>query len=282
MITLSILISQYNEDSQQITPLLNSISMQQGYNFSQLEILIGNDGSSTTLSKDFLQQYSNLSIQYLMFPHRGLAGVRQNLFEYAQGQYVMWCDGDDMFATFTALSVINNLMQQKPDAIFCNFLEEIYIPYTHQYYYNPHPYDTTFVHGKIYSKQYLIQNNIHWNQLLGPQQDSCFNVFALHMTSKKVYCNQPIYIWKWNPKSETRHDQVVHAMRTWPDFINSFDTCISDFLIHNIRDKAIFYSYYCLYTTYIQMMQVQWQQNTTPDYDNKVYLRLKNFYKKYE
>ena len=42
---LNILIPQYNESEKDISPLLNSIALQQNINFDEIGVIICNDGS---------------------------------------------------------------------------------------------------------------------------------------------------------------------------------------------------------------------------------------------
>lgn len=123
MTKLQILIPQYNEDDDKIKPLLDSIAIQQDINLKEdIEVFIGNDGSETKLTIDFLKQYP-FRIQYHYFEHGRLAATRQKLFELVTAPYVMWCDADDCFISTIALSMIFSIMETKCDAIICDFVE---------------------------------------------------------------------------------------------------------------------------------------------------------------
>ena len=55
---LQLLIPQYNETDEVMSPMLESISTQQGVDLNDIEILIGNDGSDIKLSEEFLGSFS--------------------------------------------------------------------------------------------------------------------------------------------------------------------------------------------------------------------------------
>ena len=93
---LQLLIPQYNETEDDVKNMLDSLKVQQGVDFNDFEVLIGNDGSDIKLSEDFLKGYP-YSIQYFQFEHTSPAGARQRLFDKATAEYVMFCDADDMF-----------------------------------------------------------------------------------------------------------------------------------------------------------------------------------------
>ena len=62
---LQILITQYKETEEVIKPLLDSIAIQQGIDFAELNVVICSDGGEVLLSTDFLESY-NFSIEYFV------------------------------------------------------------------------------------------------------------------------------------------------------------------------------------------------------------------------
>lgn len=123
MSKLQILIPQYNEDDNMIKPLLDSIAIQQDIDLkNDIEVFIGNDGSDTKLSIDFLKTYP-FKIQYHFFEHERLAATRQKLFDLVTAPYVMWCDADDKFISSIALSIIMQYIEKEFDSLVFNFFE---------------------------------------------------------------------------------------------------------------------------------------------------------------
>ena len=55
-----------------------------------------NDGTEVELSKDFLSSYP-YRIDYYKAPHRGVSATRNTCLDYAEADYVIFCDADDMF-----------------------------------------------------------------------------------------------------------------------------------------------------------------------------------------
>ena len=56
--------------------------------------------------------------------------------------------------------------------------------------------DSTFVHGKFYRRQYLLDNNIRFNPDLTIHEDSYFNCLAQKCTPEIKYSQVPFYLWK--------------------------------------------------------------------------------------
>ena len=106
---LQLLIPQYSETEDIVKNMLDSIEIQQGVDFNEFEVLIGNDGSDTKLSAEFLNQYS-YSLKYFEFEHTSPAGTRQRLFDKAIADYVMFCDADDMFLMYWHLQLYLHLL----------------------------------------------------------------------------------------------------------------------------------------------------------------------------
>lgn len=61
------------------------------------------------------------------------------------------------------------------DSLMSAFIEETRNPQTKEIVYINHDTDSTFVHGKVHKRQYLIDNKIRWNDSLTIHEDSFFN-----------------------------------------------------------------------------------------------------------
>ena len=279
MSKLQILIPQYNEDNNIIKPLLDSIAIQQGINLKEdIEVFIGNDGSDTKLSIDFLKQYP-FRMQYHQFEHGGLAATRQKLQHLATADYIMFCDADDRFILTIALQLIINQMNKPFDALICDFFEEHTEPYL---IHIPHHDDSVFVHGKVYRRQFLLENQIEWNPTLRENQDSAFNVLARVLAKNTRICSIPIYMWCDNPKSISRRDGLYHSLNTWCAMIDSYRSLINDFSKRGLGNYAIYYSNWCLYATYYEMAHDTWFEEQSMNKKAEVCAKLAKFYYEYE
>ncbi len=78
----------------------------------------------------------------------------------ASAEYVMFCDADDMFLSGLALYTLLALAEKGFDALVCDFMEEVQDVKTQCSRFFPHKRDQTFVHGKVYRRQFLLDNNI--------------------------------------------------------------------------------------------------------------------------
>ena len=54
--------------------------------------------------------------------------------------------------------------------------------------------DSTFVHGKVHRRRYLLKNKIRWNDNLTIHEDSYFNILCQNLTENAKYCPFPFYL----------------------------------------------------------------------------------------
>ena len=216
---LQLLIPQFNETEDVIRPMLDSIRTQQGVDLKDIEVLIGNDGSDFKLSEEFLGSFP-FSIRYVQFDHSGLPGTRGRLFDLATADYVMFCDADDMFFTNLALYTIFAYTDKGCDALVCDFMEEVIDRKSGRSIFVPHKKDSTFVHGKVYRRQFLLDNHIVWHPDVKCHEDSGYNCLALKVAKDVKHCQIPIYLWKWREGSICRKDPL-YVPKTYTRMIYS-------------------------------------------------------------
>ena len=254
---LQLLIPQFNETDEVMRPMLESISTQQGVDLkNEIEVLIGNDGSDTRLSAEFLGSFS-YPIKYVSFDHSGLPGTRGRLFDLATADYVMFCDADDMFLTNLALYTIFSFLDKGCDALVCDFMEEVLNRKTGRSLFFPHKKDITFVHGKIYRRQFLIDNGIEWHPDVKGHEDSGYNCLAIKVAKDLKYCETPVYLWKWREGSICRKDPL-YVPKTYTRMIYSNGWLVKDFLDRDMVEEAKYSTAILVYGTYYMLNKPIW------------------------
>ena len=278
---LQLLIPQFNETDEVMRPMLESISTQQGVNLKQdIEVLIGNDGSDIRLSEEFLGSFS-FPIRYVQFEHSGLPGTRGRLFELATADYVMFCDADDMFLSNLALLTIFSFVRKGFDALICDFLEEVLDRKTGRSYFFRHKRDRTFVHGKIYRRQFLLDNRIVWHPDVKCHEDSGYNCLAIKVAKNVEYCQTPIYLWKWREDSICRKDPL-YVPKTYTRMIYSNDWLVKDFLDRGMLEEAKFYVAMLVYGTYFMLNKPVWLDPMNARYRFETEKCFQGYYRKHK
>lgn len=277
---LQVLVPQYKETNEVIKPLLDSLAIQQNVDFNEFGVIICNDGSDVFLTEDFLNSYL-FEIQYHKEPHRGVSGTRNACFDYATADYVMFCDADDMFYNACGLWIIFNEIDNNGgfDSLVSLFIEESRDSETKKPIYVNHEMDSTFVHGKVHRREYLLKQNIRWNENLTIHEDSFFNIQCQNMSENVKYCQTPFYLWKWRDESVCRHDPK-YILKTYNNMIDSNDALIDEFLKRGMQDKAMYFTAFMIFDAYYTMNKPEWINQENKEYRDNTEKRFGEYFKK--
>lgn len=115
---LTIIVPTYNVE-QFLSQCLSSIKKQA---FQDFECLIVDDGSSDQsiqISNSFCTNDNRFHL--IKCQHHSLANVQNVGLQYAHGEYITFCDGDDFVSPTGYQKVMKIAMQQYPDLIISNF-----------------------------------------------------------------------------------------------------------------------------------------------------------------
>lgn len=276
---LQFLVPQYRETDEIIKPLLDSIALQQNVPFDQIGVVICNDGSDVFLTDEFLRGYP-FAIEYHREPHRGVSATRNACLDYATADYVMFCDADDMFYNICGLWILFREMDIGFDSLVSLFIEETRNPETKDVEYINHETDSTFVHGKVHRRQYLIDNGIRWNNSLTIHEDSYFNILCQNLSADVKYCPTPFYLWKWRDDSVCRHDPK-YILKTYRNMLDSNDALVDEFARRSVTDKAAFFTAFMILDAYYTMNKPEWIDQANQAYRDSTERRFAAYYRKH-
>lgn len=218
---LSVIVPRFQETERDIFPLLSSISGQVGVDFSDLEVIIANDGGGAgPLDVNFLGLFG-LDISQIDLPENGGPGVaRQAGLDAARGDYVMFCDADDALHNVGVLgALLQEAEKSVPDMLTSAWLEEVRD--ANGYRYITHDIENTWMHGKLFRRQFLTGNNIRFHDKLRVHEDSYFLAIAAAMAERNLHLPVTTYVWKYHPDSITRRDGAVYTYESIPTFIEA-------------------------------------------------------------
>ena len=277
---LQILIPQYKETDEVIKPLLDSIAMQQCVDFKDVGVIICNDGSDVHLTEDFLRSYPFV-VEYYKCVHRGVSATRNECFDHAIADYVMFCDADDMFSDVTGIFRIFEEIDKGFDTLVSVFLEEARHKPTGEPILVKHEHDGTFVHGKVHSRQYINGLGLRFNDALTIHEDSYFNILCQSLTENIAYIEEPFYLWKWRGDSVCRADEK-YMLKTYNNMIDSVDSLIETLTMMGEPNKAIYHLVALTYTTYYTMNKPEWKDNENIGYREATEKRFAEYYAKWK
>lgn len=213
--TLDIVTPHYKEPWETCKYLFDSIMLQRGVPFDNIRVLVVNDGDCL-LDEDNFKPYP-YRIEYLPKEHGGVSAARNYGFDHATADYVMFCDIDDGFLSNYGLHAIFAAMQEGFDFLCSNFLEETFTEDGHMTIIR-HDKDMTFMHGKVYRREFMVEKNIRFRPDMTIHEDGYFNTVAYAVAARegKVrFIETPLYLWRWNGASTVRQNVKDFVLRTY-------------------------------------------------------------------
>lgn len=183
-----------------IAKTLHSIAMQSIAD--DIEILVINDADGIDYS-DILSKFDDLNIVYVQRDHNGGCGAARNSgIRYATADYITFIDSDDQFTSPITLEIMyNKIKSEKVDMLAGDFESEmrqdngIAIKKIEK--------SPVWCHNKYYRRQFLLDNNLFFNEKLRINEDMEFHQLLIDMGGKVAYVPFCGYMWRDNAKSVT-------------------------------------------------------------------------------
>ena len=218
MVKLSIIIPYHNESNELIFPLYQSLNYQMGINWDDIEIIVSNNCDIPDDKTEFFAQFENIKnrIKYIPGPKGSWMGQnRQNGLRIARGEYVIFIDSDDQMNSSVSLLTVLNAIKSNDDMYSSRIIQD-HLTWNRGSVINAFPEDipptNLVLHGKIYKRKWLVENNLYFCPYIRAYEDLYFNWLAFVIAdSKWVYVDTPFYYWK------TRLDSTGRAMGTAVD-----------------------------------------------------------------
>lgn len=213
---LDIIVPHYKEPWELCRYLFDSIAMQRGVPFTSVRVIVVNDGDKCVLDEAVFQDYP-FQVVYHIKEHGGVSAARNYGLDQSDADYVMFCDADDGFLNNWGLHLIFAAMQEGFDLLVANFVEETFTENSDMTIVR-HDKDLTFMHGKVYRRQFLLDRDLRFDPAMTIHEDGYFNmlvyVTAQH-EGKVKYIDTPIYLWRWNDASVVRSNRTDFVLKTY-------------------------------------------------------------------
>ncbi len=276
---LELVVTQYNDGEACIKRLLDSIEIQQCIDFSEIGVIIINDGDKYTLSDEFVSKFKNYSfdISYHIEEWSGLSGARQHGLDKVKAEYVMFCDGDDLFyRTTSLLDYLQTLKKEQPDILSGKFIADIKM--NDGLTFKTINKDVTWVHGKCFKMSFLDEHKIKWNVDLKLYEDSYFVRLCLVYNPRRLNIENTTYFWKWRDSSTTRND-LNFEIKTYPDKIKSNMAMVEELTRRDLYNISCQYAWSMCIEMYFNLYDDKWKNDEKRYNDMKKY--LKDYWNKY-
>lgn len=197
-----------------LSRLLSSIAIQSVVN--DITVTIVNDFDNEGYS-DIISLYQNLDIHYLQLKENKGSGVaRQHGLDHTSGDYVVFADADDCFASTFALELLRQeLIEHEADMVNGAFERNFIIDDKTKVV--PTEQSITWMHGKMFKREFLVKNNICFHPTLRLNEDVYFNQLFYCYEPKVVNLRKIVYSWIDTEGSLTN----THKYKVLSDFVNA-------------------------------------------------------------
>ena len=202
---LSIIIPTYNDSIKEIKCSLDSITLQNSYDSSKIEIIIIDD--NTTIKSvnwnKILKLYPQLNIKYIkLLENKGPGNARQVGLDNAIGDFIFFLDCGDSLFDSTVLEVFNSKKTDDCDIISTKLYDEETKTKRRSYLLN-----NAFIFGIFIKRKFLIENNIRFSEILRWEEDAYFEDKIRFYYPKIVSTGSTIgYSYNVNSNSITRRN----------------------------------------------------------------------------
>ena len=289
----------YNEPPETVRPLLDSIALQRAVDLDEVGAIVCCDGGSAVLTDELCESYP-FHVEFHMCEHRGVSATRNACLDLSDSEYVIFADCDDCLMDARGLFIVFREMDAKPnpaelgavgvtpqeagtgfDVLLSDFVEEVWHKDAGMYDYVLHPalQNATFVHSLVVRRQWLIDNNLRFSEVCHVHEDSFFvsGVREVVKPYRAKLCQNPWYLWCWNPSSVCRRDPLYIQM-TYCDMLVSSRERVRDFLRRGMDDKARSYATAMITETFLTLNKRSWRSVNNAEYRQTVLDGFKDYY----
>lgn len=263
---LDIIIPCYNAKDT-ITRTLSSICLQK--DIENVKIYLVNDCSDYDYSF-YINFYSNfINIKELKTPFNiGPGGAREYGLQHSNSKYIVFIDSDDQFYSYDSLiTLYNEINDKKYHILLTDFL---YIRDNEEKIMKN---DMTWLHGKIYDRDFINENDVHFNNTRA-NEDNGFNRLLFLLSNDNFgYLEKLTYVYNENLNSITRKNNREYRFTGLEGFIYNMNWAIAEALKRGTNRQTIttlamnvivaMYFYYLeLYEDYDASKILEWSKTT--------------------
>lgn len=197
---------------------LYSVAMQSIIN--ETEIVVVNDADNVNYA-DILAKFDDLNIVYVQREENGGCGAARNTgIKEASNSTICFLDSDDQLTNSLSLEIMyNRIVAEKADVLVSVFESEM--RFKNGVAIKQMKNAVTWCHGKVYRKQYLLDNNIFFDERLQINEDCLFHQLLFDSGAKVAEMPMVTLMWRDNPKSLT-HESLYKNKRTFVEAVTYY------------------------------------------------------------
>lgn len=266
---IQFLVPQYKENEETISFLLDSIESQLHMDKKDMGVIICSDGGEYVLNQEFLDKYS-YDIQYVICEHRGVSATRNSALILSDAEYVMFCDADDGFVSNIGVYSLVRSLDLNPTSEMLSskiFIEDNTDGFP-KFIIGDH--NDTFVHGKVFRRDFLIDRDLFFDERLKIHEDSYFCNIVNFFAKNKTYNNNAFYCWRKNPNSVS--NQEYYFVKTMWRLLLTNNSLVNMMKSINIEKGNISYTVVdVIMQFYCELQNKEWYLEEHKEYLDRTY-----------
>lgn len=245
---VSVIVPIYNVESY-LQETLDSIAAQKGISF---EVLMINDGStdhSGMIAEQFAKKDSRF--RYIPQQNQGVSAARNHGISIAQGEYIVFCDGDDLLPYGALKALYTTAVKGQADLVVGKIYEvgtaEVALYQStnrlgKKKTISPSDQDllwTFMISGKMYRRNFLLEHDISFVPLRY-SEDAVFFMNCIYTSHKICGCPHPAYYYRKRTVIQDSSVTQRCSRELWNDFYEAHrevENLYIRFLKNKLSDK---------------------------------------------
>lgn len=214
MPTLDIIVPHYEEPWEVGQPFFDMLGCQRGISFDDIRVILVHDGTKPFPVRKFAR-YPFTVQQYALDYSKGVSAARNYGLDMATAEWVSFSDFDDTYSNVYALMGILEQTKNDVDYMWTPFWSEARTK-DGGLTAREQGENITWIHGKYFRRQWLVDNEIRFPEGIHYSEDSAFGAIVNELAADgrrgKIKSGFPAYIWVYrensvclNPENEERN-----------------------------------------------------------------------------
>ena len=269
---IDVIIPAYNAHDT-INQTLMSIAIQD--NINNVNVYIVNDHSNNGYDAQIENFSKFMKIKELKLEkNRGPGYARQYGIDHSDGEYLVFIDSDDVLLNFSSLLKLHKtIISQQCDLVVSDFSEEVDAGF------RIIKRNMIFLHGKMYKREFLVQNKICFNDSYHNEDNGFNNLILLH-NPKISFIDDITYVWRNNKKSITRRNNYEYLFTGLSGYIYNIEWAIKTAISHKCDESKIaelaFSGFLSVYYYYLEFKDDNLIKNVKNIYNYTLKYKLSN------
>lgn len=217
-IKISVIVPVYNLQDY-VSETIDSIISQ---TFDAWELILVNDGSADS-SLDIMRAYAlkDCRIHVIDQPNGGVSAARRNGLHHAQGEYVTFLDGDDLFTNDALEYAYSTLQEKGVDMLSCSIQRGLRpgsrVQRLQDRLYNKEQYAEAHAsyrikmgkHGEFYRRTVLLKHDVVIDRKIVNNEDYLYKLFLLQDLNSVYTSSKVIHLYRYRDGSACHKEYPV-------------------------------------------------------------------------